>query len=922
MNKQSSLFDIDDNQRVECLGKIFDSEDQRREYFRNELRKKLPGLRKIEGFPKGNDEDIIALSDPPYYTACPNPWISDFTDEWSRNSHNNDYYREPFTSDVSDSRADRIYKVHSYVTKVPHKAIMRYLLHYTSPGDTILDGFSGTGMTGVATAFLNDKKEIESLGYYINNENEVFDENGNLISRVGSRNVILNDLSPAATLIANSYNKFLDLNDFKKVAADVLDEVKLKTNWLFVTNGKSDNKKYKVDYSVWSDVFLCPNCQKEFVYWDVAVDVEKKKVKKIIYCPNCNIELSKKNVDRAFETIFDSSFGKNIRVAKRKQVMISYTAGKKRINKQPDEYDNELQQRINDYKINTFFPKNKIINGDEISRVEREGITNVSQLYSKRNLIVMSIFYDEAKKTSYFPELLNILRSSTSYSNKMVKVNIPRLLGKGGVYAMGAISGTYYLPSINGERSMIEALENKIKSVEKNALRIHNNYIISTQDTGSLSNIPNNTVDYIFIDPPFGENLMYSELNYLAESWMRVFTNNKKEAIINHTQGKGLFDYQRLMTKDFSEMFRVLKPEHWITIEFSNSKSNVWNSIQDSLQKSGFVIANVSALDKKQGSFKAITTPTAVKQDLVITAYKPKEMDINRKNITEKDNNLLWEFVNEHLNMLPIVKKNYGNIEMVPERTPRILFDRMVAFFVQKGLPVPMSSLEFQRELSNRYVLRDGMIFLDYQVNKYDKQKQKSETIVQGTLFISDESSAIEWIRQQLIKKPQTRQDLQPEFMKEIQHIAKYEALPELDELLSENFLQYKGENKVPDQIVSYFHKNYHDLRGLDNTNEAIKEKAMNRWYVPDPNKQVDLDKLRERGLLREFNKYVEEIDGTRKKLKNFRMEAIRAGFKKAWLDKEYQKIVDVVKHLPSKVVEEDDKLLMYYDNASIKVES
>ena len=70
------------------------------------------------------------------------------------------------------------------------------------------------------------------------------------------------------------------------------------------------------------------------------------------------------------------------------------------------------------------------------------------------------------------------------------------------------------------------------------------------------------------------------------------------------------------------------------------------------------------------------------------------------------------------------------------------------------------------------------------------------------------------------------------------------------------------------------------------------------------------------------FNKYVEEIDGTRKKLKNFRMEAIRAGFKKAWLDKEYQKIVDVVKHLPSKVVEEDDKLLMYYDNASIKVES
>lgn len=88
MNKQSSLFDIDDNQQVECLGKIFDSEDQRREYFRNELRKKLPELRKIEGFPKGNDEDIIALSDPPYYTACPNPWIDSFVDKWKLNHTN------------------------------------------------------------------------------------------------------------------------------------------------------------------------------------------------------------------------------------------------------------------------------------------------------------------------------------------------------------------------------------------------------------------------------------------------------------------------------------------------------------------------------------------------------------------------------------------------------------------------------------------------------------------------------------------------------------------------------------------------------------------------------------------------------------------------------------------------------------------
>ena len=65
-----------------CLGLQFPSDDARREYFRNALRKKLPELKQIEGFPIGEDEDIIALSDPPYYTACPNPWLNDLIAEW------------------------------------------------------------------------------------------------------------------------------------------------------------------------------------------------------------------------------------------------------------------------------------------------------------------------------------------------------------------------------------------------------------------------------------------------------------------------------------------------------------------------------------------------------------------------------------------------------------------------------------------------------------------------------------------------------------------------------------------------------------------------------------------------------------------------------------------------------------------------
>ena len=112
----------------------------------------IDNVRNIDGFPIAKDEDIIALSDAPYYTACPNPFIGDFIKENGKpyDEAMDDYHCEPFSSDVSEGKNDPIYNSHNYHTKVPPKAIMRYILHYTKPGDIILDGFCGSGMTGVA----------------------------------------------------------------------------------------------------------------------------------------------------------------------------------------------------------------------------------------------------------------------------------------------------------------------------------------------------------------------------------------------------------------------------------------------------------------------------------------------------------------------------------------------------------------------------------------------------------------------------------------------------------------------------------------------------------------------------------------------------------------------------------------------------
>ena len=193
---------------VECLGMTFESDEKRRSYFLEKLREKLkdPEFRQIEGFPIGSDEDILAMSDPPFYTACPNPFIEDFIKHYGQ-PYDPDvpYSREPFATDVSEGKTDPIYNAHSYHTKVPHKAIMRYILHYTEPGDVVFDGFCGSGMTGVAAQCCSDQKTVESLGYQVQSDGVILREDGRPFSKIGMRHAILNDLSPAATFIAYAH---------------------------------------------------------------------------------------------------------------------------------------------------------------------------------------------------------------------------------------------------------------------------------------------------------------------------------------------------------------------------------------------------------------------------------------------------------------------------------------------------------------------------------------------------------------------------------------------------------------------------------------------------------------------------------------------------------------------------------------------
>lgn len=767
---------------------------------------------------------------------------------------------------------------------------MKYIKHYTDNGDIILDGFSGSGMTGYAV------KELNGM------DNE------------GFRYCILNDLSPAASLISYNYSANINKDAFYNSALNILEKLKGEFESYYMTRHKTDSGesvKVKVNYIVWTDVFLCSNCQSEINFWKYAVDKENKRVKDNFTCEECGTGLKRRGLEFAEDIYYDKLLNKTVKVIKQVPAMINYTYLNKRYEKAPDENDLQLLYKVSEQLEKVNYKTQRMPVGSESRRNDKIGYTHSHHYYTERTLIILSKFMDLIKDTKYFTQYLFFFQAGIN------------LLAKTSRYRFGTtgtLSGTLYVPSLIVEKNPLDFLEVKLKDFKK-IIRYNQkspNIIVNTQSLTDNSLMKENSIDYIFTDPPFGSNLMYSELNFLWETWLTVSTEARDEAIINKSVSKSILEYKALMEESFKSYYRVLKPGKWITIEFSNSQASVWNAIQETVQKSGFIIANVSALDKKQGSFKAVTTTTAVKQDLVISAYKPKENDVNEMTKLMNTVESAWKFVEQHLEKLQVFQGEKGSAEVISERTPRILFDRMIAYHVQNGLPVPVSSAEFQEEIAQRFPMRDGMVFLENQVAEYDKKRILVKDFSQQSLFVSDENSAIEWLRQQLMNKPKTRQDIHPNFMKEIQHIAKHEILPELDDLLNENFLQYEGDSDVPSQITTYLRRNFKDLRGLEADDSAVIAKAMHRWYVPDPSKQGDLERLRERALLREFDGYLAELEGNKKKLRQFRTEAIRAGFKKAYSEKEFEKIVEVGARLPEKIIQEDDKLLMFYDNASM----
>lgn len=473
----------------------------------------------------------------------------------------------PRFGQVVGSRNTLLYNAHSYHTKVPPEAIVPFIEHFTSPGDLILDPFSGSGMTGVASAMTG-------------------------------RRTILNDLCSAATHLSYNHTRECDpeilVEEFEKLSAKLQPVFKD----LYSTNHTAKQKGYVV-YTLWSKVYTCPECRKKFSLWE-TIDQETGRVGRSIECPKCHEEIK-----RAGLKCVD-----NVPVSISYEVLVN---GKiERFEKAPSAKDLQFIKSFDKDDIQTWFPEVPITSEREMyirCALHLQQIHKVSDFYTPRNLLALSLLWEEIQKISddRVRHALAFAFTNTAWHGTRMR----RYNARGG---QRPLTGTLYVPQLSSEANVLEVFRNKIGQLKsyytafKNAPGTPPPAILLGSAT-DLASIPNNSVDYVFTDPPFGSNLFYSDCNLIWEAWLGSVTDGTLEAVVNRSLrpqngGKTLKDYEELMTKSLRELHRVLKPTGWVTLVFHNTDPTVWKAIQDAAENAGFEMKEADALARQQQSHK------------------------------------------------------------------------------------------------------------------------------------------------------------------------------------------------------------------------------------------------------------------------------------------------------------------------------
>ena len=515
------------------------------------------------------------------------------------------------------TRSGSLFNAFPYPTKISPEAIALFIATHTQPGDTIFDGFAGSGTTGLAALLCGNppqklRDEAQRLGLNVN---------------WGTRNAVLYELGALGAFIARNLTNPPDPDIFRDAANELLANAEEVEGWMYSAKDPDGNDGI-VRYIVWSDIFRCPVCRAEVSLWDACVHLDPASIGSEFQCPLCAHKCSVDKVERISETIRDEVLGQDRELRARRIARVFGITGKKTWSRPATSTDELLLKSVEREGIPEAVPCVAIPWGDLYRSGYHKGITHVHHFYTRRNLIVFARLWERtARYNRRLRDALRFWLLSYNASHATIMTRVVAKSGQKELVVTSAQPGVLYVSGLPVEKNLFAGLRRKLSTITE-AFRVTYNQQgrIEVQQRSSCHvDLPDGSVDYVFTDPPFGGNIPYAEVNFINEAWLGCYTDRTEEVIISEHEQKALSEYQALLSSAFTEVHRILKHDGKATLVFHSASAEVWNSFQAAYTQTRFSVEHTSVLDKTQGSFKQVTTTGAVRGDPLLLLSKRLE---------------------------------------------------------------------------------------------------------------------------------------------------------------------------------------------------------------------------------------------------------------------------------------------------------
>ncbi|MCT4686050.1 DNA methyltransferase [Vallitalea sp.] len=541
---------------------------------------------------------------------------------------------------------------------------------------TVLDPFMGGGTTLVEAKKMGMKTigvDVDPLACFITKK-ELEECN---IEKVKEQYRIIEER--IAEKISNLYTTRIDGKDYEIINAF----------WVYEVNCPKCNSKvkthphYKLYYNKEQKYIFCSHCGEVAVInansetynckkCGSITDIEKGTYKRgKCKCHSCNTDFMLRDRIKG---------SKSLRL-----FALEYLDGENRVFKKADYND---IKKYNEIDCNEYIeiPNSNIpTKNRKDMRPISYGYNSYDELFNKRQQVALSIIYNEIKhiRNASIREWFTITFSDSLACNNMLcnyAYGYRKLTPLFGIHAFtvpvrpvennvwGATFGrgsfskvfnktikakeycqdTYESKYINGKHEKIYTEESIKSKVTLNPATFYNgksDSLILNRSSAQLKAVRDKTVDIIMTDPPYYDNLNYSELAHFYYQWIKddipyKFDNHIDKSLhVNDLVENyhGIFIEQ--LTRVFKQCYKKLKDDGLMVFSYHHNKEDAWFALSKAIQNANFICVNIFPI-RSEGNSAYHSSEGSIKWDSILVFRKEEYLTKQRSSAKMKE---FWE---------------------------------------------------------------------------------------------------------------------------------------------------------------------------------------------------------------------------------------------------------------------------------------